>query len=386
MAHKQKTFDKQIIVLGDIEMGAGNLTDDFIADKTLAEMILNHAVKKCPIDLVLNGDTFDFLKCPSKLTPQSKFPRHISSEVSLQKLKLIYRAHKIVFKALEEFVKGKGKVVYFILGNHDHDLVYPEVQEKIRLYLKGTKNSVKFPGLTYKTNKVYIEHGHQYDFVFRINLKKLFLKYKGTAILNFPFVSFGLLGRMMKLKEDHPFMERISPMPELLTHHRVVMKKISKKSIGYFLKSLVYYPFRFYSDPTYSRPTHLLREMYRRIKLKHFDIDDVMTIFKKQKKRAKYKIYVLGHEHLKRISKGRKRVIILPGGWRDEYDFNSKTRELIPRTKRYVQIDIKNGEPSYVLVDLSLHRSILDFDEVIKDEIKYIHLAAKEEGYPLYLV
>ncbi len=279
----------------------------------------------------------------------------------------------------------KDKVVYFLLGNHDHDLVYPEVQEKIKNILKNETNAI-FPGLKYQKHNVYVEHGHQYDFIFRVNLKKLFLQYKGSSILNFPFVSFGLIGVMMRMKEDHPFLERINPRPELLTHHRVVMKKISRKTISYFLKSLIYYPFRFYSDPTYSRPTHLLREAYRRMRRGHYDIDEIITIFKKKKRKAGVKVYVLGHEHQKRISKGRKRVIIHPGTWRDEYDFHSRTRELISRTKRYVQILIKDGEPAYKLVDIPLQRSILDFDEVIKDEIKYIKQAAEEEKFDLYLI
>lgn len=378
-------MEKEIIVIGDIEMGAGNLTDDFIADKQLAELIVELSKRPHPVDLVLNGDTFDFLKCPSRLTPRTEYPRHISKEVSLQKLRLIYRAHKPVFVALKKFVRRRNKHVFFILGNHDHDLVYPSVQRKIQDIL-GSRTKVIFPGLKYRKHKVYIEHGHQYDFVFRINLKKLFLKHKDTRILNFPFVSFGFLGRMMHVKEDHPFIERINPQPALLTHHRILMKKINRKTIKYFLKALLYYPFRFYSDPTYSAPTHMFREMYRRIRTRHFDIDDVHTIFKKRRKRARYKIYVLGHEHVKRISKGRKKVIINPGTWRDEYDFVAKTRELQPRTKRYVQILVEDGNPSYQLIDVPNHRSVLDFDDVIKNELKAIKKAAKEEGFESLLV
>ena len=56
--------DREIIVIGDIEMGAGTLTDDFISDKYLVKLINSLTRKKHPVDFVLNGDTFDFLKCP----------------------------------------------------------------------------------------------------------------------------------------------------------------------------------------------------------------------------------------------------------------------------------------------------------------------------------
>lgn len=372
-------LSKQIIVLGDIEMGAGNLTDDFIADRKLSSLILELARRKHPLDLVLNGDTFDFLKCPSQLKPHTKYPRHITTEISLTKLQLIYNAHTPVFEAWANFVRSPNKNIYFILGNHDHDLVYPEIQEEIKKLL-GNKNRIKFPGLKYLERGVYVEHGQQYDLLFKVNFEQLFSNYEGKSILNLPFVSLGLISRFMKFKEENPFIERIFPRPALFTHHRIIAKKMNQNTLGYFLKSLIYYPFRFYSDPTYTFPTSFLREFYKRLRTVHWEVDNIINIFM-EKRKIKKEIIVLGHIHEKRIIKGSKRVIIHPGSWRDEYDFNSLTRELVPRTKRYVDIRIIDDKPQYEIVDLPQDRSIFYFDEVIKDELKYIEAAAKQEGY-----
>jgi UDP-2,3-diacylglucosamine pyrophosphatase LpxH len=370
---------KQIIVMGDIEMGAGNLTDDFISDNSLSKVILELSTKDHPVALVLNGDTFDFLKCPSQILPKTIYPRHVTEKISVAKLKLIHKAHIKVFEALKEFVSKKNKKVYFILGNHDHDIIYKEVQNEIRRLIDGNTRNVVFPGLRFKKHGVYVEHGHMYDFLFAINFEKLFLKHKGESILNLPFISFGLISKAMHLKEKNPFLERIFPRPELVTHHRIVAKNVTKHTLGYFFKSLLYYPFRFYSDPTYSFPTGLFRELYRRISTVHWDVDNITNIFIKKRK-VRNKIIVLGHIHEKRINKGRRRVVINPGTWRDEYDFNSKTRELIPRSKRYVEITVdENEELSYNLVDIPLNRSILNFDDVIKNEMEYMEFAADEE-------
>lgn len=374
-----KQLHKEIIVIGDIELGAGNLTDGFIADRKLSSLILELARKKHPLDLVLNGDTFDFLKCPSQLKPHTQYPRHITKEISLAKLHLIYNAHTPVFEALAEFAKSKAKNIYFILGNHDHDLVYPEVQQEIRKLLGNTKK-IKFPGLRYTERGVYVEHGQQYDFIFKVNFEKLFINYEGQSILNLPFVSFGLISRFMKFNEENPFIERIFPRPALFTHHQVLATKFNQHTLGYFIKSLLYYPFRFYADPTYTFPTSFLREFYKRIRTVHWDVDNITNIFMKNR-RIKKEIIVLGHIHEKRIVKGPKRVIIHPGSWRDEYDFNSLTRELVPRSKRYVDIKIIGDKPQYEIIDLPQERSIFYFDEVIKDELKFVDLAAKEEGY-----
>ena len=372
-------LQKEIIVIGDIEMGAGNPTDGFIADRKLSALILELAERKHPLDLVLNGDTFDFLKCPSQLKPHTKYPRHITTETSLAKLALIYAAHKDVFEALKKFAASPRKCIYFILGNHDHDLVYPEVRQEIKRLL-GKAKGIQFPGLRYTGQGVYVEHGQQYDFIFKVNFEKLFINYEGQSILNLPFVSFGLISLFMKFNEENPFLERIFPRPALLTHHQVIAKKFNRHTLGYFIKSLLYYPFRFYADPTYTFPTSLLREFYRRIRTVHWDVDNITNIFLKNR-RIKKEIIVLGHIHEKRIVRGKRRVIIHPGSWRDEYDFNPLTRELVPRSKRYVDIIISDDKPRHEIVDLPRDRSILYFDEVIKDEFKFIELAAKEEGY-----
>ena len=53
--------DKEIIVIGDIEMGAGNLTDDFVADQTLSELFVEFSQRPHPFYLILNFYTFYFL-------------------------------------------------------------------------------------------------------------------------------------------------------------------------------------------------------------------------------------------------------------------------------------------------------------------------------------
>src|SRR3989338_6542228 len=257
------SLHKEIIVIGDIELGAGNLTDGFIGDRKLSSLILELAKRRHPVDLVLNGDTFDFLKSPSQLQPHTKYPRHITKEISLAKLQLIYNAHKPVFEALAEFVKkndnqkSNAKHIYFILGNHDHDLAYPEVQEQIRKLL-GNGKKIKFLELTYTERGVYVEHRQQYDFLFKVNSDQLFSNYEGQSIIKLPFVSLGLISRFMKFKEENPFIERIFPRPALFSHHQVIAKKINFNTLEYFFKSMLYYPFRFYSDPTYTFPTNML--------------------------------------------------------------------------------------------------------------------------------
>ena len=55
---------KEILTFSDIELGSGTLTDDFVADNLLIYTIEKHSKTDNAIDLIFNGDTFDFLKTP----------------------------------------------------------------------------------------------------------------------------------------------------------------------------------------------------------------------------------------------------------------------------------------------------------------------------------
>ncbi len=374
---------KEIIILGDIEMGGGTLTDDFISDATLSTLIHNLSKRNHPIDLLLNGDTFDFLKCPYIEKGIRTYPRHITPEISLSKLGLMHKAHEKVFKALLVFAQKKQHCIYFIIGNHDHDLFHKQVQERIKELLKG-KNNIFFR-LSYKEAQVYVEHGHQFDFLNKIDPKRLFIDYKGKPILNITWVSLGVISKFMDLKETYPFLERIRPRPELFNHCRATVKRISWRSAEYFLKSVFYYPIRYFGDPTYTFPTGLFKEFYRRLKNVHWDVDDIIPTFKRKRKRVgNFKLYVLGHVHESYVEKKGDWTMIHPDTWRDEYTLDGKTKKLIPKEKKYVDVKVdENDNISWEIIEVPIKRKILNMDDVKKDELKYIQLAAQEEGYKL---
>ena len=201
-------LQKEIILLGDVEMGGGTITDDFISDKTLSELILELSKRKHPVDLVFNGDTFDFLKCPYREKDFVIYPRHISQEVALNKLDQIHWAHKSVFAALGKFIDNPHHTLYLLYGNHDPELMFPKVQKEVRNLLKH-HSRIHFC-LKYNYHGIYAEHGMQYDLLNRLNLKKKYIRYKGKNILNIPWVNLMLITKFISIKEEYPFMERIA--------------------------------------------------------------------------------------------------------------------------------------------------------------------------------
>tara|TARA_Y100000310_G_C20638266_1_gene792431 strand:+ start:165 stop:1331 length:1167 start_codon:yes stop_codon:yes gene_type:complete len=377
---------KEIFIFGDTELGGGTLTDDFISDQALTKEIIKLSKIEGTVDLVFNGDSFDFLKCPYIINNKVTYPRHITNEVSLAKLRLIYKAHSKVFKALEEYLKNEKHHLYFIIGNHDPDLVFPKVQNELRNLINGTEYNVHF-NFSYLQHNVHIEHGHQLDFLNKVDINKLFLNYKNNKILNIPWVSLGIKSNFLSMKEKHPFLERIHPRPTLFIHHKSIFKEISWRSFEYFLKSIIYYPLRHYNDPTYAIPRGVVRKMYSRIKKIHWEVENIVEIFKKinKGKLSKNRLYIFGHVHKKYMEEKSNWTILLPDTWRDEYFMDNLTRKLIPKNKQYLHVKIDhNNEVSWDFIDCPIERSSFHFDDVIRDEYSFLSKAANEENFQLY--
>lgn len=126
------------------------------------------------IELVLNGDVFDF-DSVMVLPQEREFPvgwlerrRGLNSEERKSEFKMrqILSDHSVFVSALADFLL-KGHRLVFVIGNHDLELHWPAVQKVIldSLALEGDKREqVKFAEWFYLSNSdTLIEHGNQYD-------------------------------------------------------------------------------------------------------------------------------------------------------------------------------------------------------------------------------
>ena len=154
---------------------------DFFIDEEFAAF-LDHVEQKAdgPIELILNGDIFDFdsvMAVPSK-------DRHIewlerarglgSEEWKSQfKMRAIIDDHPRWFEALGAFV-ARGHKAVFVIGNHDVELYWPSVQRMICEALgapyplnigdEDQGEPVVFCNWFYLSGgDTYVSHGHQYD-------------------------------------------------------------------------------------------------------------------------------------------------------------------------------------------------------------------------------
>src|SRR5690606_19215385 len=172
-------------------MGAGGPTDDFPHSDWLGELLLTYnepPYHRVAVELVFAGDTFDLLKTPY----QGEYPRHVTADVALHKLAAIGAVHQPFFTAVRRFLEHREaeRRVHFIVGNHDLELLFPEVQRELRRLL-GDDPRVNMAGFELHVGDVHIEHGQQADAVFRME-EPWFVEYQGQRILNLPWGSVAL--------------------------------------------------------------------------------------------------------------------------------------------------------------------------------------------------
>jgi len=199
---------------------------EFFIDEDFARLIdhLMQSGVEGPIELVLNGDIFDFdniMQRPDNPAGRVSWlakARGLPSEewASLFKLDCIIRDHPVWMAALTDFLR-QGHRVVFVIGNHDAELHWPSVQQRLcdalgvpsppPLSLRppageaggsaAEPSQVEFCSWFYLSNQdTYISHGHQYDpnCVIKDPIHPL-ISIRGAARVRIPFGD--LAGRYM---------------------------------------------------------------------------------------------------------------------------------------------------------------------------------------------
>lgn len=208
--------DRALVVLSDVEMGPGGETDDFPGSGWLASLLLEYnrgPWGDLPLDVVFNGDTFDLLKIPVG----GRFVHHVDAAAACAKMRAVIAAHPAFFAGIRELLAHRGaeRRVWFVVGNHDFELLFPEVQELVRA-AAGVTDGIEFPGFEVDFGDVHIEHGSQADALFRIDPERPFLSWHGQEILNLPWAAVALVDVGMPLHQLLYPCDRARPMNRVL--------------------------------------------------------------------------------------------------------------------------------------------------------------------------
>jgi UDP-2,3-diacylglucosamine pyrophosphatase LpxH len=330
---------EKLIFISDLEMGRGDVTDDFSDDAVFVDFLEKIGSKSDGehIVLVLNGDIFDFLKMAYK----GKYPRYITEKISLWKLEETRKAHTKFFEGLKSWLKNPRHSVHFLIGNHDSDLAWPAVREKIKEYLEENTR-IKFD-YELKNEDLHAEHGHQQDAFFHIDTEKPFIEYKGKQILNQPWGAYVCSTRLVRLKRKFPHEECLYPNPLALRQNPEFEQESKKTTFRAGIKDLFINPILNFGNPTYRPPyfrllKHIIAHGLNVVDDEKFIKQRVADVIKKS---PDQKLIVLGHAHVLTEMEFAGKKVLMTDTWRDEYDLTNNSKK---KPKSYVEISYKDDK------------------------------------------
>jgi len=257
------------VVISDCHLSAGrifegnlNPHEDFHFDEEMCDLFLHFSTgaygsradgQPVEVELFINGDYLDFLNVPYK----GEFEEAITQEMSICKLEAIIAGHPKVMKALRQFASLPGKRITYMIGNHDADLFFPHVRERIirewdpggnfpseKVTLIADRDRVRWEG------GVEVHHGNQFEAVHVLNFEKPVLQNQvEEPVLNIPWGSFYVLKIVNRLKWEREFLDKVRPVKVYVLFGLILDPWFTLKyvflSVFYFLRTrFVYSPKR----------------------------------------------------------------------------------------------------------------------------------------------
>lgn len=172
------------LIVSDLHLGGGDRLDDFDADEELVAFIRTYATRGEPTELILAGDTFEFLQL--RLPGLGDY--EWSGAAAAQRLRAILAAHPEPIAALRAFVAQPHNQLTLLIGNHDFELHYAAAKQVLyqALGVDEREGRLRF-GISYEGGGIYLEHGNQYDpwnrFVHFGGISKPFEVVRGTRVV-----------------------------------------------------------------------------------------------------------------------------------------------------------------------------------------------------------
>lgn len=339
----RRSVDHVLVVLSDIEMGGGGVRDDFPQSDWIATLLRGYnrgRFRDVALTLVLNGDTFDFLKTCVNGT----WPTHIDASVALAKFELVAAAHPGFFAALDEFLSHPDapREVQFVVGNHDPELALSAVQEAIRQQLPSHRDRIHFPGLSLRIGDVHIEHGCQADPLFAFDPSALLIKRKSEELVNMPWGSVALLDVAMPLSPLLYHHDRLKPREELLA----LIPEIRRVLTGSFWRYWTRDYWKSYfadQDPLRRLSWTMMREVAYRLAVGGMDINLDDTYHRLVRHDDDARVCVIGHTHEPAWHNIGDRKLLQTGCLRNEFALLDAGRKQSQLPKVYAEVYLNGG-------------------------------------------
>ncbi len=265
---------RDLIIISDLHLSAGynrrtgtfDRLEDFFYDAAFSRFIdelLRRATSERRVwRLVILGDLLEFLQVAAPDSAQGL----TSAPTAIAKLEIIARGHPDFFAALGRFLAA-GHALEIVIGNHDIELIWPEVQARFRAILAthgATEVDARVtfhPWIFYVPGVVYAEHGQQYDGVNAFaTLLRPYLPSR-PSVIELPFGSFFVLYLFNEIERIDPFADNVKPVTRYLIWALRTRPLLALTTLGHHLRFLSRVLRK--TDPMSHREQQTRRERYR---------------------------------------------------------------------------------------------------------------------------
>lgn len=211
-------------IVSDLHVGDGGPLEDFVHERdfiAFLEQIDAAARRQGRVaELVIAGDGFDFL--------QVEPLRHGPWREAHGKIGRVTRAHPALFDATARFL-ARGNRIVVLVGNHDVELAFGEVQATLRRALAGgdpaAAERVIFPNdqplgphfrgwgrgpFVYRDEGLYVEHGNQWDPANFFDHTEFYAD-AGATIVKDPGGSTFVRDLFNGVEAEYPFIDKVRP-------------------------------------------------------------------------------------------------------------------------------------------------------------------------------
>ena len=249
---RKDKVNKTILVISDIHLGAGtyvngkrNYLEDFHHDQEMVDFLQYYSsgsYLEQDVELVINGDFFDLLAVPFVKYFDDEF---WSEEASLEKLKIILKAHPEVVKGVKDFLHKKNKSLVYIIGNHDGEFVFDSLRNHfLQLFAKDDQKKIK---IIYHTNQdyipiegIYIKHGHEYEMAHNfVPETAIAVNDEGRRYFIPPWGSYYVTRVINKFKEERSYVNSVRPVKQFvingIIYDTFFMLRFSLANVFYFI-------------------------------------------------------------------------------------------------------------------------------------------------------
>lgn len=209
------------LVVSDFHLGRGrrlpngaiNVLEDFIHDAKFREFLEHYAgaaYKDHEIELIFNGDMLNLIQTDY----HGHYPVILTEGVSMTKTKTIINGHPVFFQAIKTFLSNPRNTLTYVVGNHDQEMLWKGTRA---LFEEAVGREVQWKNTHYQIDGIYVEHGHQYEAVNRMDPTRPFLTENlPEPILNLPWGSLFTIQFIVRLKQRRPAVDKVRPFRHLI--------------------------------------------------------------------------------------------------------------------------------------------------------------------------